>query len=246
MAAVLACGTDAALSHQSAAALVADPPALALGRPRHGAERARPARHPRPPLPPRRRHHPLRHPVTTPARTLVDLADVLNPKALTRALNEAQVLRLTTPEELTTLLTRYPGRRTARLTPESGSRPAHSLKTTSPASSSATTSPSPSATNRSPATRSTPSTANTSSSSNSTAADSTPQPEPSSKTATATPTSSTRGSPRSASPTTASNTTPPKRHSASETSCAATALIEESCAGLEGRLAVLDALGPGL
>jgi very-short-patch-repair endonuclease len=58
--------------------------------------------------------------VTTPARTLVDLADVLNPKQLTRALNEAQVLRLVTPAELTTLLTRYPGRRTAQLTPQEG------------------------------------------------------------------------------------------------------------------------------
>jgi very-short-patch-repair endonuclease len=58
--------------------------------------------------------------VTTPARTLVDLADVLNPKQLTRALNEAQVQRLVTPAELTTLLTRYPGRRTSRLTPERG------------------------------------------------------------------------------------------------------------------------------
>ncbi len=52
--------------------------------------------------------------------TLVDLADVLTPKQLTRALNEAQVQRLITPAELTTLLTRYPGRRTAQLTPEQG------------------------------------------------------------------------------------------------------------------------------
>jgi very-short-patch-repair endonuclease len=58
--------------------------------------------------------------VTTPARTLVDLADVLTPKRLTRALNEAQVQRLVTPAELTTLLTRYPGRRTSQLTPERG------------------------------------------------------------------------------------------------------------------------------
>jgi hypothetical protein len=58
--------------------------------------------------------------VTTPARTLVDLADVLNHKALTRAVNEAQVLRLITEAELITLLTRYPGRRTSHLTPERG------------------------------------------------------------------------------------------------------------------------------
>jgi hypothetical protein len=35
-------------------------------------------------------------------------------------INEAQVQRLTTPQELATLLTRYPGRRTSQLTPERG------------------------------------------------------------------------------------------------------------------------------
>jgi hypothetical protein len=39
--------------------------------------------------------------VTTPARTLVDLADVLNPRQLARAVNEAQVQRLVTAAELT-------------------------------------------------------------------------------------------------------------------------------------------------
>jgi hypothetical protein len=39
---------------------------------------------------PSRRQHPLGIRVTTPARTLVDLADVLTPKQLTRALNEAR------------------------------------------------------------------------------------------------------------------------------------------------------------
>jgi very-short-patch-repair endonuclease len=68
-------------------------------------------------------HHGIR--VTTPARTLVDLADVLNDRALTRAVNEAQVLRLVTPAELTTLLTRYPGRRTSRITPERGATRSH-------------------------------------------------------------------------------------------------------------------------
>ena len=42
--------------------------------------------------------------MTTPLRTLVDLADVLPPKQLTRALNEAQVQRLVTAAELTTTL----------------------------------------------------------------------------------------------------------------------------------------------
>ena len=63
--------------------------------------------------------------VTTPARTLVDLADVLNHRQLTRAVNEAQVQRLTTANELTTLLTRYPGRRTSQLTPERGATRSH-------------------------------------------------------------------------------------------------------------------------
>ena len=63
--------------------------------------------------------------MTTPLRTLVDLADVLNPKQLTRALNEAQVQRLITANELTTLPTRYPGRRTAHLTPEQGATRSH-------------------------------------------------------------------------------------------------------------------------
>ena len=58
--------------------------------------------------------------VTTPARTVVDLADVLDDRSLTRAVNEAQVVRLITPAELTALLIRYPGRRTAQLTPQKG------------------------------------------------------------------------------------------------------------------------------
>ena len=88
MAAVLACGPDAALSHQSAAALWRIV-----------------ARWPSAPhvTAPRDRRHPGIHvhrsthvdatthygiPVTTPARTLVDLADVLTPRQLTRAVNE--------------------------------------------------------------------------------------------------------------------------------------------------------------
>jgi hypothetical protein len=41
-------------------------------------------------------------------------------RQLTQALNEAQVQRLVTPAELTTLFTRYPGRRTSQLKPERG------------------------------------------------------------------------------------------------------------------------------
>jgi len=120
MAAVLACGDDAVLSHRSAAALWRIVPWWPA-RP----EVTTPTKHRRPaiqvhrsPNPDATTHYGIQ--VTTPARTLVDLADVLNHKQLTRALNEAQVQRLITPAELTTLLTRYPGRRTSQLTPERG------------------------------------------------------------------------------------------------------------------------------
>ena len=59
MAAVLACGPDAALSHGPAGAPWRIVPRCPDAR--HRAERARPARHPRPPLAPSRHHHPLRH-----------------------------------------------------------------------------------------------------------------------------------------------------------------------------------------
>ena len=120
MAAVLACGPNAALSHRSAAALW-----RILPRWRQPTEVTVPTRRRRPGIHIHRSrhidattHYGIR--VSTPLRTLVDLADVLNPRQLTRALNEAQVLRLISPAELTTLLTRYPGRRTAQLTPERG------------------------------------------------------------------------------------------------------------------------------
>ena len=120
MAAVLACGPDAALSHRSAGALWRIlprwPPATEVTTP---TKRGHPGVHVhRSTQADATTQYGIR--VTTPARTLVDLADVLNPKHLTRAINEAQVQRLITANELTTLLTRYPGRRTARLTPERG------------------------------------------------------------------------------------------------------------------------------
>ena len=121
MAAVLACRPNAALSHRLKQICVHRSPHVDVTT-----------------------HYGIR--VTTPARTLVDLADVLPERALTRALNEAQVQRLVTAAELTTLLTRYPGRRTSQLTPERAP-PAPPSKTASSASSSATTSRSPSSTN---------------------------------------------------------------------------------------------------
>jgi very-short-patch-repair endonuclease len=120
IAAVLACGPDAVLSHRSAAALWRIVP-----RWHTPTEVTAPTQHRLKEILVHRSrhqdttvHYGIR--VTTPLRTLVDLADVLPAKRLTRALNEAQVQRLVTPAELTTLLTRYPGRRTARLTPERG------------------------------------------------------------------------------------------------------------------------------
>jgi very-short-patch-repair endonuclease len=125
IAAVLACGPNAALSHRSAAALwriVSKWPATThVTAP---TDRRRPGIH----------IHRSRHldatthygvRVTTPARTLVDLADVLPAQQLARAVNEAQVQRLVTAAELSTLLTRYPGRRTSQLTPERGATRSH-------------------------------------------------------------------------------------------------------------------------
>jgi very-short-patch-repair endonuclease len=53
-------------------------------------------------------------PVTTPARTLLDLAATVDARTLERALNEAQVLRLTTPSALLPLLTQHSRHRGAR------------------------------------------------------------------------------------------------------------------------------------
>src|SRR5207342_1271248 len=115
MAAVLACGPGALLSHCSAAAL------WELG-PRWSTPVDVTARG--------HRHHPgirvhrsreldatvqFGIPVTTPARTLLDLADVLDDAALARAVNEARLQRYLTLAELAALLDRSPGRATNRL-----------------------------------------------------------------------------------------------------------------------------------
>jgi hypothetical protein len=50
-------------------------------------------------------------PVTTVARTLLDLAAVLDPHQLNRALERAEALRLADPTPLVGLIARYPGRR---------------------------------------------------------------------------------------------------------------------------------------
>ena len=117
MAAVLACGPEAAASHTAAGALF-----RILPRWSAPIDVTAPTKRRHPGIRVHRSHlaeTTTRHgiPVTTPARTLLDLADVLDDRALARAVNEAYVLRLTTPHELTALLARSPGRRTARLAP---------------------------------------------------------------------------------------------------------------------------------
>ena len=51
-----------------------------------------------------------RIPVTTPARTLLDLAAILSPQRLERAATEAEIRRLGSPTSLADLIARYPGR----------------------------------------------------------------------------------------------------------------------------------------
>lgn len=119
MAAVLACGPDAALSHLDAAALWriykgegarihVTIPRSAAGPPGIQVHRAR-------------RLHPddltTREgiPVTTVARTLVDLADLLGRDRVLRAIREAEYLGLLDPDSLTAAVHRASGRRRLRV-----------------------------------------------------------------------------------------------------------------------------------
>lgn len=105
MAAVLACGEIAVLSHRSAAALWRirrtwlGPPEVTVFE---GASRGRPGlrvyRTTR--LDPRETRRREGVPVTAPARTLLDLATLISERDLARAVEEAQVLRIVTPREL--------------------------------------------------------------------------------------------------------------------------------------------------
>lgn len=119
MAATLACGPASALGYRAGAAhrefmawddsrLVEVVVAGSAGRSRLGLRIHR-TRH----LDPRdvMRHRGVR--VTTPARTLLDLADVLPDKALRRAVREAQALHLTNVRQIADVLTRAEGRRGA-------------------------------------------------------------------------------------------------------------------------------------
>ncbi len=114
MAAVLACGPGAALSHRSAARL------WALRRGSGGAievTRAKGWRAPmgvkihRLPLPEDERTVVEGIPVTTVPRTILDLAAVVSARQVERALNEVEVQGLTDRLSIPDLLARYPGRR---------------------------------------------------------------------------------------------------------------------------------------
>jgi very-short-patch-repair endonuclease/predicted transcriptional regulator of viral defense system len=115
IAAVLSCGPEAAVSHEHAAEIYGmrrrRGGAIEVTVPA-GAMRQRPGvRVHRAALPPTERT--LRHgiPVTAPVRTLVDLAQRLDARALEGAVNEADKLDLVDPERLRAALERMNGRR---------------------------------------------------------------------------------------------------------------------------------------
>ncbi len=114
MAAVLACGPGAALSHRSAGQLWGVLPRsrgiVEVTRPLRFRTRAGIAAH-RSPLPESEIAIVAGVPVTSISRTLFDLAAVLTRGQLERAFNEAEVLRLADWQSVPDLLERYPGRR---------------------------------------------------------------------------------------------------------------------------------------
>jgi len=115
MAAVLACGPEALLSHDSAAALWGIRPArrlrIEVSVPRHRAPRHPGiAVHRRSNLRPEEAAARRRIPVTTPACTLVDIAPGLTSRELEAAVNEADKLDLIHPDELRADLDSMPRR----------------------------------------------------------------------------------------------------------------------------------------
>jgi hypothetical protein len=117
MAAVLACGPDAVLSHRPAAALLGirdsarsrvDVTVPRRVRPRDGIC----SHHALIPDDERTVHAGI--PVTTLPRTLLDLANVLQPHELRRALEQAEALELADPLTLIAVVQRHSGRRGAQ------------------------------------------------------------------------------------------------------------------------------------
>lgn len=113
LAAVLTIGPGAALSHQSAAALwgIRGTARARIDVTVPRVHRSRAAIHVhQATLAPDEFTTTRSIPVTTPARTLLDLAAVVGPEVLERAINEAEVLRLTSPQSLEHLVDRHRGR----------------------------------------------------------------------------------------------------------------------------------------
>jgi hypothetical protein len=111
MAAVLACGPHAVLSHRSAAVLyglIRYHGPIDVTAPTKRAHRGIVLH--RSATADRTTHYGI--PVTTPARTVLDLADVLDPASLTRAVNEARLRHLLSAADLERTLAGSPGRRT--------------------------------------------------------------------------------------------------------------------------------------
>lgn len=114
MAAVLACGPDAVLSHRSAAALwgIGSERAGRIDvtvRARHEVRRPGICARIRPSLPASRVGAHRRIPVTLPVQTLIDLATELGDRPLERAVNEADKLDLIDPDALRAALDDHPG-----------------------------------------------------------------------------------------------------------------------------------------
>lgn len=117
IAAVLACGPEAVVSHRSAAALweIGPPPegpveVSAPGKHHHPA-----IRHHRARIDPRQITARHRIPVTTLPRTLLDLAAVVDERALTRAFNDAQILHRLPVSQVERLVDGNGGRAGVRL-----------------------------------------------------------------------------------------------------------------------------------
>ena len=120
MAAVLACGPGAVLSHRSAAALWGfgneHPNYIDVSVRRTSEVRLSGVRcHRRPSLPSNEVELRLNIPVTRPVRTFLDLATVTGPKTLERAINEADKLDVIDADSLRHALDNHPGESGIRL-----------------------------------------------------------------------------------------------------------------------------------
>ncbi len=113
LAAVMACGAGTVLSHRSAAVrwgLLSSASRIEVTAPRSRGSRSGFAVHRTRTISPSDRDRRDGIPVTSPARTLVDLADVLSEPRLAAALHQAEVLRLLDLETLRAAQQRVPGR----------------------------------------------------------------------------------------------------------------------------------------